>query len=165
MKINPKWQIGSSMLEVMVTIIIVGVGLLGVAAMQANSVKYLRIANQRSEAVQLAYDLGDRMRSNGAALSKYVLTDSSNPSATSCKSTSCTAEQLANRDLYEWTNDLKNRLNGGRAILSTTLVNTQTVYDLTVIWKEAGLTGKDSTCPSGLTTADGERCFGLRIVP
>lgn len=163
MKFHSKYQAGASLMEVLITLLIVGIGLLGVAALQGNSVRYLRIANQRSEAVQIAYDISDRMRSNANGLAGYSYTGGAVPSQ-DCL-TDCSPSLLAKRDMYEWITDLSTRLNGGRAVIVPALVNTQTVYDVTVIWLEAGLSGIDSNCPASANPASGERCFGLRIVP
>ncbi|WP_182075937.1 type IV pilus modification protein PilV [Deefgea sp. CFH1-16] len=57
-------QLGLSLIEVMVSVIILGLGLLGLAALQARSVAMNQSAYYRSIAVDLAADLGDRIRVN-----------------------------------------------------------------------------------------------------
>lgn len=53
-----------SLLEVLVTIVILAIGLLGIAGLQANSIRNNQSAYLRSQATLLAYDVIDRMRAN-----------------------------------------------------------------------------------------------------
>jgi type IV pilus assembly protein PilV len=55
-------QLGSSLLEVLVAVVILAFGLLGLAGLQISSVKSSHSAYQRSQATLLAYDMADRMR-------------------------------------------------------------------------------------------------------
>ena len=55
---------GFSLLEVLIAMIILSVGLLGIAAMQLVSLKTNHGAYQRSQATILAYDMMDRLRAN-----------------------------------------------------------------------------------------------------
>jgi len=59
-------QSGLSMLEVLVTILIMSVGLLGLAGLTAASIRNNHGAYHRTQAVWLAYDIADRMRANRA---------------------------------------------------------------------------------------------------
>lgn len=60
-------QTGSSLLEVLIAVVILAFGLLGLAGLQATSVKSSHSAYQRSQATLLAYDIVDRMRAARAA--------------------------------------------------------------------------------------------------
>ena len=60
-------QSGSSMIEIMIAMIITVIGLLGVASMQGNALKYQKTSEQRSQAMQASFDLGERIRANAAA--------------------------------------------------------------------------------------------------
>lgn len=71
-------QFGFSMLEVLVTMIIVSFGLLGIAGIIANGLKNNQGSYARSQASWLANDIVDRMRANravaeGASTSPYNL--------------------------------------------------------------------------------------------
>ena len=52
-----------TLIEVLVTVVILAVGLLGLAGMQAASMRNNHSAYLRSQAVQLSYDMADRVRS------------------------------------------------------------------------------------------------------
>ncbi|WP_434988473.1 type IV pilus modification protein PilV [Xanthomonas melonis] len=55
---------GFSLLEVLITIIVLAFGLLGFALLQTANVRFVQSANYRTQATNLAYDLLDQMRSN-----------------------------------------------------------------------------------------------------
>lgn len=64
---SPLSQTGFSMIEVLVTIIVVSLGLLGFAGLQTYALKSNRIAMQRSLATMHAYSIIDCMRANRVA--------------------------------------------------------------------------------------------------
>lgn len=57
-------QTGFSLIEVLVSIIILSLGLLGMAGLQATGLKNNYSAHTRAQAAQYAYDMIDRMRAN-----------------------------------------------------------------------------------------------------
>jgi type IV pilus assembly protein PilV len=59
---------GFSLIEVLITILIFAIGLLGMAALQAVSMRSNQSANFRTQATALAYMIIDRMRANGEAV-------------------------------------------------------------------------------------------------
>ena len=61
-------QSGMTLVEVLVTAVIISVGLLGVAALQLTSLKSNQESYVRSQAAMLAADLLDRMRANQAGV-------------------------------------------------------------------------------------------------
>lgn len=58
---------GLTLVEILVALVVLSIGLLGLAAMQTTSVKFTTSANQRTQAMALAYDIIDRMRGNRLA--------------------------------------------------------------------------------------------------
>jgi type IV pilus assembly protein PilV len=73
--IKRKTQRGTTLIETLVALVVLSVGLLGIAALQMTSLRNNRGANFRSQAQVLAYDIADRMRANrNAALANaYVV--------------------------------------------------------------------------------------------
>lgn len=109
-------QKGSSLIEVMVALTILAVGLLGMAQLQNRSSQDNQTAYYYSQAVFLAEDLAERMRSNPTVHSDYViaLDDTlSTVSTTQCETGNCTASQLASWDLKRWKDDLAELLPQG----------------------------------------------------
>ena len=101
---------GFSMLEVLISILIVSFGLLGLAGLQTIGIKNAHAATQRTIASQLAYDMTDRMRANLVAVANgdynypsYSLTGAAGTSTGACLTTTgCTPTQLALQDIFEW---------------------------------------------------------------
>jgi len=63
---------GFSLVEVMVAILVLGIGLLGFALLQTMSVRFTQSAYQRTQATNLAYDMLDQIRVNRLAMGQYV---------------------------------------------------------------------------------------------
>lgn len=59
---------GFSMIEVLVSLLLICVGVLGMAALQGRTVQYTTDATQRGNAIMLASELMEMMRSNRSAL-------------------------------------------------------------------------------------------------
>ena len=60
-------QRGTSLLEVLISVLIMAVGLLGIAAMQATALRNSQGSTERSQAVIQSYAIIDAMRANRAA--------------------------------------------------------------------------------------------------
>ena len=96
-------QRGFTLIEVLVSGLILAIGLVGVAGLQAFSLKNNQSAFMRSQATALAYDLADRMRSNVAGANGGFYDPASAALSTGCSTTSgCTPADLALHDLAEW---------------------------------------------------------------
>lgn len=94
-------QSGISLIEILITIIVLAIGMIGLAAMQNTSLKFSYDSYQRSQAAFLAYDLMDRVRANSGEV--YGLSKNDTPASASCGATSnCSPSELRRADLYEW---------------------------------------------------------------
>jgi len=114
---------GISMIEVLVTLVIVSVGLLGAAAMVINGLESNRNAYLRTQASILAYDMADRIRANGAQLASYTgfafdSTGEDAPDLPGCftSDAGCDSAGLANADLAQWAGALEGA-DGGVVLL------------------------------------------------
>lgn len=104
-------QRGVSLIEVLVSILIFSVGLLGLAALQLNSMKSNQTAAVRSHATFLAYEMGDRMRAaRGDALAGFY--NLAVGAALPCKPKEETCLPFQ-RDLAEWRANLASQLPNG----------------------------------------------------
>jgi type IV pilus assembly protein PilV len=120
---------GFSLLEVLVTVLVLSIGLLGLAGLQASSLRNNHSAFLRSQAVLKAYEGLDRMRANRAAAvsGSYNGTYDSDytvPGQT-CDNI-CTSAQMAASDLREWVTALR-RLPGGQGQIAVTNAGVATV--------------------------------------
>lgn len=66
-KFSRQRQRGMTLIEALIALLVLSIGLLGVAALQMTTLKYNHSAHIRSQASALAYDISDRMRANRAA--------------------------------------------------------------------------------------------------
>jgi len=121
-RIHQTKPLGFTLLEVLITLVILAIGLLGLAGLQATSLKQNQSAYQRGQAAQLSYDITDRVRSNMSAISTYQATTPSDATQhTNCTtSTGCSTTQMAQNDLYEWNKALTDTLPSGSATISLT---------------------------------------------
>lgn len=112
--IRVKSQQGATLIEVLVAVVILSIGLLGLAGLQATSVQSNYSAYYRSQATLLAYDLGDRMRANRTA-GLASSADSSFPASSSSNTVSGTQ---AAKDKAEWLNSLALQLPSGTGMIT-----------------------------------------------
>ena len=91
------------MIEVLVSALLLSIGLVGLAGLQAASLMNNQSSFMRSQVTALAYDLADRMRSNiaGTNASFYDPLSAAN-TATCSTNVGCTPQQLAQSDIAEW---------------------------------------------------------------
>lgn len=106
-------QLGFNLIEVMVALVILSLGVLGMAALQTTAIKQNNSAYMRSQANQLAYDLADRMRANRANLTEY-LQKTAGTNNDGCTTTAgCSGTEMAGDDLAEWFSALARELPSG----------------------------------------------------
>ncbi len=93
---------GFTLIEVLVAILIVAVGILGVAGMQVVSLQQNRNALLRDQALQLGNDILDRMRAN--ALTDYATVEFVDEPAASknCNDESCDRNEMSEFDIAQW---------------------------------------------------------------
>lgn len=80
---------GFTLVEVLVAIVVIGVGLLGFALLQTMNLRFTQSANYRTEATNLAYDLLDQMRANRYQAAQYSGTAGAGFAAGSVTGQSC----------------------------------------------------------------------------
>jgi len=116
-------QTGVSMIESLVAILVLAIGVMGLAGLQTRSLVETRLTNARANALLLANDLSERMRLNRTAALSAASTDrydlifggSITGSPPDCVANTCTANNLRAFDLNEWTRNLRQLLPGGEA--------------------------------------------------
>lgn len=172
---------GASLIEVLVSSLIVSIGLLAMASVLMTASRYNKTTEFRSVATLLASDIGDRMRANKtvALTGGYNLTAAyPDPAALAASadpgsdpacvvSTNCTAAELAAIDLNQWRRALFFGLPGGRGYVVAD--NALNAVDVWVAWSDPEA-GADTalavnSCPANFDTdADPKpRCMYFRI--
>lgn len=152
---------GFTLIEVLIAMLVLGVGLLGLAGLQATSLSSSQSAYNRSQATELAYDLADRMRANMAEVTASPSTYTTiNPTAAAPQadclavSTTCTTAKMAQNDLYQWncavagvcqnnTPPIAAALPGGvgTIMVTPTVVGGVNVYTITIRWTDKNNNG------------------------
>jgi len=98
-------ELGTTMVEVLVSIIIVVLGLLGLAGLQSRAAVSEMEAFQRAQAIVLAQDMADRINANRKAADTVAYVTAA-PLGTGNAVTDCSALNGPARDLCEWNNAL-----------------------------------------------------------
>ncbi len=150
-------QKGVSLLEVLISVLVLSVGLLGLGGLQLNALKGSNDSHFRTVASFLAADLGDRIRINpeGVALGGYEI--SATQSTSICNNTApklctgvnaCSAAELATFDLYQIACGVKNGSNESLGIKNllpsatlsvncgTMSCNANTEHTITLSWEQ-----------------------------
>ncbi|WP_022940065.1 type IV pilus modification protein PilV [Psychromonas hadalis] len=136
-KLITKKHRGSTLLEVLVALLIVAIGFLGLASMQLISLKNLNNAQFRTLATAYAYDMAERMRTNRAAVSAGFY-DAIDATETDPGCSSCSVEQIAQLDAYQWNQLIGNSIISGGLPTGTGKVESKGggVFEITVAWRE-----------------------------
>ena len=99
-----KGQYGLSLIEALVALVVLALGVMGLAGVQTRLLVESRTANHRATAIGLIDDLTNRMLLNrdAAIANSYALAWSTTPAAQNCTTNVCTGAQLAQSDLNLW---------------------------------------------------------------
>ena len=114
---------GTTMLEVLITIVILAFGMLGLAGLQSKIFTAEMESYQRAQAIVLTNDMVERMNANRNAASTYVMTGAlgtgdSQPTTCAAVGANPTAAQIMARDQCEWSHALKgtSETSGGTSV-------------------------------------------------
>jgi type IV pilus assembly protein PilV len=126
---------GFSMIELLVAVVVVAIGLLGMAGLQTAGLSNNQSAYFRSQAIIAINDLTDRMRANteGVTAGHYQIsfdTDATPPNDPGCINSvgGCTPLQLSEYDIREWTQLFRNIKNENNYIPLLPGANGQITY-------------------------------------
>lgn len=112
---------GFTFVELLMAVLVLGIGLVGVAGLQSVALGMNYGSYLRSQATVLAGDVADRMRANPVGVGNGAYDMGSAASATEttdCKTTTgCSVGELAEHDLFEWTQRVQAVLPSGNAIV------------------------------------------------
>lgn len=117
-------QKGVGLIEVLASMLILGVGVLGMLSVQTRSVQFNKAAMFESQAIILAGDIMDRARANLDVTMRYRIDfNDPDPTFTTCdgNSANCDNNQLADYDVATWRTEIAATLpdgNGEIAILN-----------------------------------------------
>jgi len=143
-------QTGFTLIEALVTMIVIALGLLGNAALIVNAAKLNKGGSFRTQAVAMSQDIAERMEANpaGALAGAYAATGSAQSTASAdCTTSRCTADSFAAYDLANWQATLANALPGASWTISQTSAAgaNPSVYNIQVSWTERRASATYST--------------------
>ncbi|BCX81035.1 type IV pilus assembly protein PilV [Methylomarinovum caldicuralii] len=97
---------GFTLIEILVAVLVLAIGLLGLAKLQTFGLHSSHGANLRTQATLLAYDMTDRMRANRAGFQGGFYNNPT-PADHNCvwdghAPSVCTPQQMAEHDVWEW---------------------------------------------------------------
>jgi prepilin-type N-terminal cleavage/methylation domain-containing protein len=134
---------GFSLIEALIALAVLSIGLLGLAALQIESLRANRAAWHRTQAVELSADLAERIGSHRAACAGKA---------------NCSAAQVASDDLTQWSAAIQSALPGGQSVATGTALprgavsidagQTPTRYAIEIHWQDPS-----DTVPASWTLA------------
>lgn len=130
-------QHGFSLIEVLIALIIMSVGMLGIASLYVQSMQAGRTSLFRHHAVTLAGDIADRIRANRTAGAVYEDPDGANNNCVAA-GVDCTPAQMAMHDILVWQQQADDTLPGGDIVVLFNNGVTPPEYTIQVNWDEPG---------------------------
>lgn len=151
---------GFSLVEILVSLVIVALGLIGVAKLQSTSLLSNTDAYYASLASFLSYEMAERIRVNPNGTSNYAVVMSTlPPTSVDCVANQCSASNMARFDVQQWIDVLNNSLPEGAGAI-TYSGGAQDAYTIIVRWKPK----LGGNCAADGGTGTDYSCFTLNII-
>jgi type IV pilus assembly protein PilV len=146
---RPRNLRGFTLIEVLIALIIMSVGMLGIAGLYVQSLQAGRTSMFRHQAVALAGDVADRIRANPTAGIAYTDASGADNSCVAANN-DCDVASMALHDVWLWKQQAGESLPGSAATgggdvtvqFDDTVV--PPIYTITVSWEEPGITDLDA---------------------
>lgn len=135
----PRFQTGFTIVEVLVALVVLAVGMLGMASLYVTTLRSSGTAVSRVQAVTIAADMADRIRANRFARAVY---QTATPAKQDCVAEGdCTRDEMAANDLFVWQKQIDDLLPGeapqGTIVYTAPTATAAHRYTITVVWQEA----------------------------
>ena len=142
-------QQGVSLVESMIALLVISIGLLGIAALQVTSISQNSSALHHSQAVMAAYDMADRIRTNNNSFAAYDAIDTNTDYSQDCTGIAniCSSAQMVTADASNWKTRVGNLPSGRGQIIAQA---NPTELLIAVMWDDGGIPGGGSNgaaCP------------------
>lgn len=133
-------QHGFSLVEVLIALIIMSVGMLGIAGLYVNSLQAGRTSQFSHHAVTLAGDVADRIRANPTAGAAYAGAGGNNNCVGA--SANCDAASMAGNDIFLWEAQADDTLPNGDVEVTFDDTAVPPEYTIRITWDEPGAEGQ-----------------------
>ncbi len=127
---------GFTLVEVLIALIILSVGMLGIAGLYVHSMQAGRTSLFRHHAVTLAGDVADRIRANPRAAIVYSQAGANNNCVNG--GVDCSPAQMAANDIDLWDQQATDTLPNGTVTVDFDNTVIPWTYQITVAWDEPG---------------------------
>lgn len=138
---------GLTLVEILVALLVLSIGLLGLAALQNTSLRFNTSAYYRTQATALSYDLADRMRANRQAAVNGDYDGNYAPAA--CDPNALGVGTIAQQDVASWRYALACRIPQSFGSVAVTAANEVTI---TVQWDDDRDDGVNNPFAFAVTT-------------
>jgi len=152
---------GFTLLEVLIAVLVLSIGLIGLAGMQMLGVKNNNSAAMRTQSVFLAQDISDRMRANIGNAANYVITGAPACAGVCDISAGCSESQLVTYDLCQWRTEVATLPGGIGHITQVDAANN--IYRIRVMWDDERTGATGTNC--GNDPAVDLTCFDMEFRP
>lgn len=132
----PRSQRGFSLVEVLIALVIMSVGMLGIAGLYVHSMRAGRTSMLRHNAVTLAGDIADRIRANPRAAVAYTGVGANNNCVAA--NTDCNEGQMAAHDILSWDQQAAETMPNGDVVVIFDNSVSPPLYTITISWDEPG---------------------------
>ena len=130
---------GFSLVEVLIALIVMSVGVLGIAGLYVQSMQAGRSSMLRHHAVNLAGDIADRIRANPTGGAAYTAAAGANNNCVA-QNVDCTIAEMAANDIFLWQQQANDFLppmgDGSQQVIVAFNAGTPPSYQITVRWDE-----------------------------
>jgi type IV pilus assembly protein PilV len=127
---------GFTLIEVLVALVIMSVGMLGIAGLYVHSMQAGRTSVLHHNAVTLAGDIADRIRANPTAVAAYTAGGANNNCIDG--GIDCTTAEMAANDIFLWDQQAVDTLPSGTVTIVLNNGIVPPTYQITVAWQEPG---------------------------
>ena len=155
-------QFGTTLMEVLVSLLVLSFGLLGIAGVQSVSLRNNQAAYFRTQATMLTSEIIERMRGNKVGVENSAYDNVAGAATAACFTTAgCTPAQMAAQDILDWGTGVGAALPGGVGVVCLDSTGNDgtaaafacdgigTVYAVKVFWDD----NRDGTANQSLMTS------------
>ncbi len=150
---------GFTLIEVLVAVLVMSIGLLGLASLQATSLRFNNDSSAQTQAAIFASDMADRMRANVSRAADYP--GKAAAENTNCHSAAgCSPDDMAGHDIFEWQDRLGDELPAGQGAITALGGG---LFTITVMWDEQRTGATGTNCNPD--DPDDLRCVSITTQP